>query len=122
MNPPPRTHARTHTRTPASHTTPQVARTVDAALRRSIPAFNADVKSVQRALEDIQLQNRCVVGQLGGQAFGRMGPRNAPRISSSIIGGGLGDGAVRPNDERCVVAWMSCRTPGFVTRSRGWRA
>jgi hypothetical protein len=36
----------------------QVARSVDAALRRSIPAFNAEVKLVQKSLEDIQYQNR----------------------------------------------------------------
>ncbi|GAX77222.1 hypothetical protein CEUSTIGMA_g4668.t1 [Chlamydomonas eustigma] len=32
----------------------QIARTVDAALRRSIPAFNPDVAKVQSSLEDIQ--------------------------------------------------------------------
>jgi hypothetical protein len=32
----------------------QIARTVDAALRRSIPAFNPDVAKVQALLEDIQ--------------------------------------------------------------------
>ncbi|GIL50914.1 hypothetical protein Vafri_7000 [Volvox africanus] len=32
----------------------QIARSVDAALRRSIPAFNPDVKSIQKNLEDVQ--------------------------------------------------------------------
>ncbi|KAG1680580.1 hypothetical protein FOA52_015027 [Chlamydomonas sp. UWO 241] len=36
----------------------QVPRNIDAALRRSIPAFNSEVKLVQKALEDIQYQNR----------------------------------------------------------------
>ncbi|GLC36069.1 hypothetical protein PLESTF_000972600 [Pleodorina starrii] len=32
----------------------QIARSVDAALRRSIPAFNPDVKTIQKSLEDVQ--------------------------------------------------------------------
>lgn len=36
----------------------QIARTVDAALRRSTPAFNAQVKEVQDRLENIQFQLR----------------------------------------------------------------
>ena len=35
-----------------------IARTPEAALRRSIPAFNADVKGIQKNLEDIAYQNR----------------------------------------------------------------
>lgn len=36
----------------------QIARTVDAALRRSTPAFNEQVKDVQDKLENIQFQLR----------------------------------------------------------------
>ncbi|GFR50671.1 hypothetical protein Agub_g12923 [Astrephomene gubernaculifera] len=32
----------------------QIARSVDSALRRSIPAFNTDVKEIQQSLEDVQ--------------------------------------------------------------------
>jgi hypothetical protein len=31
----------------------QIARSVDAALRRSIPAFNPEVKAIQKSLEDV---------------------------------------------------------------------
>lgn len=49
---------------PSSHSTPPLThvhhhRSVDAALRRSIPAFNPEVAKVQRALEDIQYLLRC---------------------------------------------------------------
>lgn len=36
----------------------QIARSVDAALRRSVPAFNPEVEKVQDLLEDIQFLNR----------------------------------------------------------------
>ena len=37
---------------------PMLCRTVDAALRRSIPATNQDVRQVQRSLEDISFKLR----------------------------------------------------------------
>lgn len=36
----------------------QIARSPDAALRRATPAFNADVKTVQKKLESVQAQMR----------------------------------------------------------------
>jgi hypothetical protein len=32
----------------------QIARSADAALRRAIPAFNADVRDIQKSLEEVQ--------------------------------------------------------------------
>jgi hypothetical protein len=47
-----------HARAVLNSPNAQIARSVDAALRRATPAFNADIKQVQARLEDVQFQLR----------------------------------------------------------------
>lgn len=69
----------------------QIARSVDAALRRSIPAFNGDVKAVQKELEDIAYLLR--IPQVGRCDFGDRagcGLQGCRRVVWGLVVGGAG--------------------------------
>ena len=59
----------------------QIARTPDSALRRAIPAFNPDVKSIQKSLEDIAYANRIPQRK----PWGTMGQRVAEALDSASL-------------------------------------